>query len=374
MTDQYRVRTFSSIGDRKMNRLNARRCFFLPLFALFLSAKFNSVRADILTAGDFLMIVPQPGPYSVYEFTPSGTLVQTLSIPQGPSDGTGRGIAVDANGNIDVFNGTFSPYLTAFNPVTKTVVSNTTLSGWSTVNATYSGGTAAYGNYIFVTDQATAGGGSPNGLIRFNINTLSAQRFANTNPGYTYDYVQVTVGKTGLVYGVVPNPTNSTTAISVFDPNTLAFLGTINPPEIMTSVAVAANGDIYGVDKFDSHIYEFDPNGNLLKTVNTSFGGFDMVSLSNTGQLLFEADGNAILTDETLSNLTTLDLGVFSEIGSTFTTWVEPPVAVPEPSSFVLMSLAGFVFLYVCWRRGRQNRRLTALVPHLRAWFQVKQL
>lgn len=69
----------------------------------------------------------------IQEFTTSGQLVQTLHYTRAPGDTDPRGIIVDGNGNIQIYNGTFTPYLTTLNPTTGQIVGNTTVSGWSTV-------------------------------------------------------------------------------------------------------------------------------------------------------------------------------------------------------------------------------------------------
>ncbi len=154
-------------------------------------------------------------PSQVSEITPTGSVVHSIHFA---TPGQPRAAVMDNNGNIDVYNGTFTPTLTTLNPATGAVVANTTLAGWSTINNTTYGGLAAYGNYVFATDETTANGGDANGIVRFDINAFTAERFDN-NVG---DYIQITMGKDGLLYALTPSGSPGGRECDVFDPNTLA--------------------------------------------------------------------------------------------------------------------------------------------------------
>src|SRR5262249_14501758 len=121
-----------------------------------LAVGFSPAQAAPLTTGNIL-VSDETTPGRIREFTPAGALVQTFNLPPGlPGDGPPRDLVVDRNGNIQIYNGTFSPVLTALNPATGAVLSNTPFAGWSTVaNITY-GGITAFGDFVFVTDMATA--------------------------------------------------------------------------------------------------------------------------------------------------------------------------------------------------------------------------
>ena len=122
-----------------------------------------SAWAGSFTPGDILVSSTTDLQTSLLrEYTPTGTLVQTFSVPIAPGgDSYSRGVATDASGNAQIYNGTFSPYLTTLNPTGSGSFSNHTFSGWSTVNDIYFGGVAVNGNYAYATDMATFGGGSP---------------------------------------------------------------------------------------------------------------------------------------------------------------------------------------------------------------------
>src|SRR5207253_11331048 len=121
----------------------------------------------------------------IKEFTAAGALVRTLTPPsvEAPFD-QARGMTVAPNGDIVVFNGTFSPQLSIYSAAAGTW-SNRALAGWSTVNNLTYGGVAAFGTYAYATDMTTAGSGSPNGIVRFNLADNTAQRFS------TGDFIQM---------------------------------------------------------------------------------------------------------------------------------------------------------------------------------------
>src|SRR5713226_4915445 len=132
----------------------------------------------------------------IKEFTSAGALVRTLTTPsvEAPFD-QARGMAVEPNGDIVVFNGTFTPQLSILSASTGTW-SNRTLAGWSTANNLTYGGVAVFGNYAYATDMATADPGSPNGIVRFNLADGTAQRYYNS------DVIQLTLGLDGKLYAL----------------------------------------------------------------------------------------------------------------------------------------------------------------------------
>src|SRR5262249_52743487 len=90
-------------------------CAFLGALAFGGAGK--AVQAGPITQGDILVTQGNFGGSSLKEFTPTGTFVQTITLPM-PGDGGARGVVVDSNGNVQIYNGTFSPFLTIYNPNT----------------------------------------------------------------------------------------------------------------------------------------------------------------------------------------------------------------------------------------------------------------
>src|SRR5262245_14832486 len=176
-----------------MSRAGVRQVMYLTVLVLSLAAEAGPAHAGPLTTGNILVSDEVFGTQGrIREFTPSGVLVQAFTFP---TTGQPRDIVVDANGNIQIYNGTFTPALTTLNPATGAVVSDTPFAGWSTVNNITYGGTAAFGTFAFVSDMATAGAGAPNGIIRFNVDGLSGVRFASGPPNGPGDYIDLAVGR-----------------------------------------------------------------------------------------------------------------------------------------------------------------------------------
>jgi uncharacterized delta-60 repeat protein len=276
---------------------------------------------------------------NVYHYTLSGSLLGTLPVPYptGSSDSQiARGLTVDANQNIDLFNGTFTPYLSTYNTGTKSW-SQHTVSGWSTVNNVSYGGVAGFNQYVFVTDMAT-GGGQDQGLIRFNTADYSYQRFATTT-----DYIKVTVGQDGYLYALEP----SELQVDVFNPVTLALKRHIfnySANADSRGIAVDGNGQIFVAD-WNGRILHFDPAGNLVQSLSPSGGGnWADIILGADGKLVAVSwSGTVLVSDESLSAYSTYTLPSSSTI-SYFLSWAQPqtPTLVadslslsPSPTSIV---------------------------------------
>jgi hypothetical protein len=339
---------------------------------LLLAASLGTARADPLTPGNFLVSDETFGaPGRVREFTPSGDLVQTFTFPSPAPGGDGqpRSIIVDSNSNIQIYNGTFHPVLTTLDPVSGTVVNNTSFPGWSTINNTTYGGLGAFDHYVFATSTKT-GSSDQNGIIRFDVNDYSGVRFGSN------DYIQLAIGLDGLLYAQTPPTSPGGYLLDVFDPTTLAFQRTINLGLDLRSIAVDENGNIFATNINDSHIYQFDTNGVLQNTVDTGVRGLSEIVISNSDQLLAASNGTLVLTDTSLSSFTTLDVGTISPV-DTFVAWVESPQSppdstsgnsssdpllagpslspAPEPSSLILLGMGGAGLAGYTWRRKKPS-------------------
>ena len=83
--------------------------------------------AGPLTPGDLL--ISDGSQHAIYEYTPDGRRVQTIIIPT--TTRYNRGVAVDDAGDIHVYNGTFTPTLSTYDPTTGAWVHHS-YPGWST--------------------------------------------------------------------------------------------------------------------------------------------------------------------------------------------------------------------------------------------------
>lgn len=218
-------------------------------------------------------------PPHVREFTPSGTFVGQITPPLGDP----RDVVVSPNGDIQVFDGTFSPQLDTYNPTTGTWSSRTT-TGWSTVNNLSYGGIAAYGDYVYVTDMQTAYETPPfNGIIRFNMADDTVERFAGG-----HDFIAMCLGLDGYLYAM-GGQTGMGNNIYKYDPITMDFLGTfLAPVPDGRGVAVGANGDYYVAD-WGNTVNRYDSAGNFIQAQNAGNGAVD-VSLD--GQVI---SGNVLM-------------------------------------------------------------------------------
>ncbi|MFY9256709.1 MAG: hypothetical protein WAO83_24870 [Fuerstiella sp.] len=106
----------------------------------------------------------------LYEYDISGARLQEFPIPPVGSFELARDLAVDSNGNVQIYNGTFSPELATLDAAAGTINQTLTFPNWSTANVLTLGGIAAYDKLVFVTDTVTGRDTSAHrGLVRFNL-------------------------------------------------------------------------------------------------------------------------------------------------------------------------------------------------------------
>jgi hypothetical protein len=324
-----------------MHRTRVLRTGCLAALVLIFSARLVPAHAAPLTFGNILVSAET---FQLREFTPSGVLVQTFAIPAVPGgDGAPRDIVVDALGNVEIYNGTFLPFLTTLNPTTGTVLKNTTFPGWSTVSNGTFGGIAAFGDFVYVTDMRTAGAGSPDGIIRFNINDFSGMRFDSGT-----EYTDASMGRDGRLYALGVD-------LAVFDPVSMSLLKRVTLPFIdLRSIAVDQNGDIFAVAFNDDRIYHFNSNGGLLRTLSTGVRSFWDIDIDGDGRLIASSGASLVLTDRSLSTFNVLNVGTTGP-GGLFVAFVQPPLGtaavVPEPETLTLLGVAAALLCGTVWRR-----------------------
>ncbi len=287
---------------------------------------------------------------SVLEYTTSGTLVNSFTVPPTPSDdGPLRGLAIDANGNVAIYNGTFSPYLSTLSLATGTLLNNSTYTGWDTVGSSDFGGAAAYGNYVFVTGAANIGNSVVSGLFRFNINDHSVVNFSIGD-----DAVDVTIGRDGLLYEQNGAGSPAGDQVKVFNPTTLALLRTISLSQDQRAIAVDSNGDIYAVglgyfDYDNNDIYEYSGTGTVLRIIPTPFYGYSSIAIDGSGQIVAVSGNNILVTNTSFSYFNTFTV---PGSGGGFVGWVAPPLGVP-------LTLTNGVGTFSATLRTSGNQQLT---------------
>jgi hypothetical protein len=263
-----------------------------------------------LLAGNLLLTAQVPGEsaYNLMQYSQQGALVSSLPIPQVPGSTDfldARGLSVDPSGNVDLYEDTFSPSLATLSAATGTW-SYQTLSGWSTVNNISYGEVAAYKNFVFASDMATANSGAPNGIVRFDTSGGTAPvRF-----GQGTDYIQVSLGLDGQLYGLSGNG-----HVSVFNPDTLApvrsFSLTNGPDSDIRGIAVDLSGQVFAAS-WGGYIASYNSSGQYQTSIQAPgpFGfGENLldIALDKDGQIAVGGrNGEIFLTDESLASLTTI--------------------------------------------------------------------
>jgi hypothetical protein len=160
-----------------------------------------------------------------------------------------RDLVVRANGDIEVFTGTFDPVLSSFDAATGTWQHHG-YPGWSVANTTTKGGIAAYGDYIYVTDMLSDG----NGIVRFDRAAgYAAERFGAT------DYIDVSISLNGLLYAL----RSDETTVDVFRPVSMLTAGTASLSAPVNAIAVDARGEIQGAS-WTGRLYRFAPDGSMV--------------------------------------------------------------------------------------------------------------
>jgi hypothetical protein len=269
----------------------------------------EDVDYGVLTRGNILVSnSPLTGaPATLYEYTPFGQLVREFEVPVFEPSGP-RDVVVDGAGDVYLYNGTFEPRLTRFDPH----LLPTTLQplgftdhlqypGWNTADQPTFGGLATYGTFVFATDTKTLRDSSAQqGIVRYNTADGTFERF-HANAGGTID---ITVGMNGLLYVLGPAGTSSIgTVVRRYHPVTMQLLGTVTLPENHRAIAVDANGDIFAVHP---KIHQYDRLG-VPKRAYFEPGPVGMlgdIDIDADGRLLIAArDGHILVTDRHFTSL-----------------------------------------------------------------------
>ncbi len=278
--------------------------------------------ADAVAPGNLLVVTDDV----IYETQTDGTIVQSFATqyPGGyPPTEYARDVAVDAEGLLHFFNGTFTPYMSTYDPVAGTWT-HRTYPNWKTVNNISYGGIDVLGSQVFVTDMLTEPG-----VVVFQTDTEQAFRFAAGT-----DAIDLTIGLDGLLYVLSPGGSPGGRVIDVYDPETYAYIRTIDLTAILgwsehRAIAVDYNGDVFIAD-WDGEVHRINAADEPIQTfvppcdwlgepVACSFTDID---ISELGQIaLGSRVGEVVITDVYFSTVTKFEI----DRSFLFVEWVPQP-------------------------------------------------
>jgi MYXO-CTERM domain-containing protein len=294
--------------------------------------------------------------YRIREYTPAGTLVQTIAVPYPPggtrpSFASVLDVATHPDGSVSVYDGQFDPYLSTLQPATN-VWTHYQLAGWNTNGNTHFGGLAAFGNYAYATDTdlGTTPTDETDGVVRFDVTTGAATRFGQRGTDGAFEStLDVAVDADGFIYDW-GSTSGESRRIRVFDPATLSLVRTITLRDAAgtttydpADIAVGAGGKIYGAGA-GGGIARFSADGVFEKAMTAAFDYCD-IDVTLDGRLAASStNGEVIVSTTDLDSFTSFDLGA-NQVHVGF-------VTVPEPSGAAAIGL----FTLAAAAAGRRRR------------------
>ncbi len=329
-----------------------RLCSGLLLLLLIASWAAQTASATSFEAGHILVIRRDGSvstTWALTEYTSTGTLIQKIAVPYptGPYPATERprGMALAPDGRLAIFNGTFDPSLSIFDP-SGGAWTHSTHPEWDMANIGSDGDVAAVAGALFAPDMETFGG-SASGVIRFDPASGSSARF-----GDAFEYRDISASLDGLLYAM--RATGDSGNIDVYDPTTTDLLRTITlqSPDVFDEIrgfAVDAFGDIFGVHHSGT-VNHYGPDGALLDSSQRLLTASQGAIYAELADIDIALDGTIVLGsrfgdvfvgDRSLDSFTGFSVGNDN-------TFVQ---LVPEPSTGLLV-IAGLLGL-AGWRRRR---------------------
>jgi hypothetical protein len=307
----------------------------------------TSLSADPITAGSLLISETNGGADGIiFEYSRTGTLLQTFHVPPAPGGDSGvQSIVLDGDGRIEVYNGTFSPYLTTVTPSAgpgNATYENHAFPDSGAIGNVPSGGLAydSTHNVIYATDPVI---NNTDSIIRFDLNNnFAASRIAQGSGAPEHGaYTELAFGGDGLLYAVYPPGGAGQDKIDVIDPVTGNVLRTVGlTTNSIDGIAVDAAGDIFTTNMGSGVISRYNAAGTITGSLDTGFGSLHGLVLSDDGMLATQTDYG--LNNDSTVVLTTTDLttpiafaGGSTGKSQSFLTFA----TVPEPSPVVLLGL-----------------------------------
>ena len=230
---------------------------------------------------------------------PLGSTMQVPYPGTKPSDAVVRDLVSFGGGKLAFYNGTFTPYLTIYDP--KAGFSHET-TGMSTVNAQYGGGVAAWKNLVFATSMQTAYNPFPK-VAMFDTATKLAASF--TPPDQSCD---ITVGLDGKLY--VLDTINQVFVYQLQSPPSAPkHIDTIKPSLTQVrAIAVNAQSEIFAT-LWSGAIQRLSSTGAPLTSLNPKIGNLIDIDLGLGVVVASSSTGKLVVTDESFSNPMTFSVG-----------------------------------------------------------------
>ena len=267
---------------------------------------------------------------------------ELFSVPVPPNNSfsfdQARDLVVDQDGNVLLYNGTFTPSLLSGN-ATDGVVDQLQFAGLSTINNTTFGGIAREGNFVYLTDQRT-GGAPEQGIVRVNLEDNSFIRFAET-----IEPSDLNIGPDGVVFAIdgAGSPTNT---VFRYDLETTELINEVRVAFAgHRAVAGLADGTFFTATS-SGDIFHYDLDGSLLNSANVSGAFFADIDIAPDGQIALgtAGSGEVVLTDTTLRSFERFRITESSVGGNTFVAFATDFSAVPEPASGLILIPFGMLY------------------------------
>jgi hypothetical protein len=255
-------------------------------------------RSNILvTTRDFSL----PTTWGLHEYTLEGERIQAIAIPYPtgfhPPTEKPRGVALTRTGEVVIYNGSFDPFLSLYDPDSE-LWTHRTHPDWNTANVGSHGNVAVSvdGTEAFASDMISPS----SGIVAFDLESDASSRF-----GDPLEYRDVTLGLDGLLYALRTPVLNR---VDVYDPTTRAWIRTIDLErnlftQDVSGISVDTNGEIFAA-AFHGVIARFAPDGVLLDQSEPLRLNLNDIDMAPDGTVVAVSRfGDVFVTDRSLDVL-----------------------------------------------------------------------
>ena len=262
---------------------------------------------------------PPPAPGNVlaasggqlFEISPDGAILKTWSVPDTAPPQPVRDLVTDGASRVQIFHGASAPVLHTWDAARNAWLQSPA-PGWSTADSeAWPAGIAPFGRHLFVTDMATGGDGAPRGLLRFDADGYTSERFADGQ-----DYVDLVLGQDFALYALQ----HDQKTVDIFDPASRIRRSSVRLGTAVRAIAADHGGRLFGADA-DGRLYRFAAGGSVVQTLATGAVQLIDLDLARDGRLIAGArSGHIVMTRR---DLDTVRLVRLPEADAVFVTFVE---------------------------------------------------